>query len=434
MATIYPASFTTQGGFGMPVPAAATLINQALPGNESWLLAATVIGLLGGPAVSHFYQADSAKALKLSFSVTAVAVLLWGLIGFSEVWGAAGNSGVIGQATYGTINVITGAESVNFTKVVFELVFALLTLELISGAVGHIFKTEYFIIYTAGALLINYCAQAYWFWNAQGWMKTYGVVDNAGGAVVHITAGVASLVLGLLAGGRERHSYYGEDLIAVVFFLAASLAQNAGKASFVVYTAPATGPLLLSKAGLALVNTQLAFAAGIAAYNFLELTITKQLTLLPGVFTLHGTAKGAMIGLACVASGAATVSPVWTILNAVIAVVFVYFAEAALTRLHLGVGKTVFLTHGLGGAVGVALTGIFSDATYSSTAVGAFYRNAQLLGQACAGISVIILMTAVTTALLFIVLQMVARTILNDNILTVDEAAKPAASAASAAI
>jgi len=433
--------------------------------SEGWTLTAATLALLAAPAASSFYAKDSQKGLHLAFSICAAASLMWALIGFSEVYGQPLASGVVGQDTYGPINRIVGTySSPYFTFVVFELAFALLTLNLIQGAVGHLFKPFYFAVYAIFALTLIYCPQAMWFWNngnqanfnapsvtaviaggvplTQGWALNYGIVDNAGGMVVHLTAGIASLVLGILAGGWEAPSHYGESLPCVAVAVVAQFAMNAGKAvggtsAGVINAVGIAATTNNLRSGLALINTQIAASTGVLAYCFMEYFLSKEFAfgrgiattgefqgpsfkLMPQHFTVAGAAKGVMISLASVATGASLIAPMWTVLTTFITVVVVYLAETVLHKTHLGAGKTVFLTHGLGGAVGACLTGIFANNAYSGAINGAFFRNGALLGNQVSGVLTIVLMTSVSSAVIFFALQAAARVFFNHAITSED--------------
>jgi len=424
-------------------PALAAFTAQSVTYVESWGLSAAVGALICGPAAATLYSREPEKTHFLSYAVSAVVSVMWALIGFSEVFSQPLQTGVVGMTDYATIQLITNSSM--FTTVVFELAFALLAVNLVTGAVGHLFKPLYFIFYSLAFLVVTYCPQAMWFWNKNGWINFFGVVDVAGGAVVHLTAGVASLVLGLLASSSNDLPFHGEQLTSFLLVMVASLAQNAGKA------AP------IGSAGLSIVNTHLAAASGLICYNFLELLITKRGGLFPFKYTVQGSVKGAMIGLSTVASGCSVVGPMWTTLIALGATAVIYLVEALLVTVHLGAGKTVFLVHGLGGAAGMAMTGIFADTTYSSffntanaaypaqyqtipvaaggsglpslvpgTGLpatpatpgvnGAFYRNAMLLGRQCGAVSVIILMTSVTTIVLYYTISAFAHYVFNTTI------------------
>jgi len=149
-----------------------------------------------------------------------------------------------------------------------------------------------------------------------------------------------------------------------------------------------------------LLNTQMAVASGIATFGVWEILTAGWFKL--GEPTLEGATKGALIGLAATASGAAYIQPMWTVLIAATAVTLVYFFLWLFKNFTIP-GLQVFFIHGFGGAVGVAMTGLFASQAFGAPENGSWLGNGITLGRQCAGISVILLMTGVFTPVLYYV-------------------------------
>jgi Amt family ammonium transporter len=250
-------------------------------------------------------------------------------------------------------------------------------------------KFSALLIFIALWLLFVYDPIAHWVWGG-GFLGGLGVLDFAGGTVVHINAGVAGLVCALVLGRRKGFgqvnmaphnlvlTYVGAGLLWVGWF-----GFNAG-------SAVSAGPL----AGAAMMNTQVASAAAGLAWMFVEWVVVKKPSLL-------GILSGAVAGLVAVTPASGFVNPTGAFIIGIVAGLVCYWAAAHLKRM-LGYDDSLdaFGVHGIGGIVGALLTGVFADPAINSAGTGLFYGNPGQVVTQLEGIAVTIAWTAVVTWLI----------------------------------
>jgi Amt family ammonium transporter len=237
-------------------------------------------------------------------------------------------------------------------------------------------------------LLLVYCPIAHWVWGG-GFLGSAGVLDFAGGTVVHINAGIAGLVAAIIIGKRKGYgttamaphnltwSFIGAALLWVGWF-----GFNAGSA---------VGANAL--AGAAMLNTQIATAAAAIAWMFAEWIVAKKPSLL-------GIVSGAVAGLVAVTPAAGFVNPTGSLILGLIAGAGCYIAAVFLKR-AFGYDDSldVFGVHGVGGIIGALLTGVFAD-----VAINELGKDASIVTQAY-GVAVTIVYTAVVTAIILYVIK-----------------------------
>lgn len=273
------------------------------------------------------------------------------------------------------------------------------------------------MIFTAIWHLLIYCPLAHWIFYNEGWLFTYGLLDFAGGMVIHVSSGVSAYVLAYLIGGHHvTHKAHNKVLVligaALLWF--GWFGFNAGSAVSSGYTA-----------GLALTNTQFGAAMAMFTWNILETVFDGEKGFGSGYPTAIGCATGAVVGLVGITPSAGLVSPMWALFIGFFTALSVFFVPRVLKR-FLGINDTLdcFAVHGVGGMVGAALTGLFADPRYSNgyvttagiAAQGSFFGVPKQLGIQCAGISVTILMSAVSTAVIYFTLAALAK-LLNTSML-----------------
>jgi ammonium transporter, Amt family len=231
------------------------------------------------------------------------------------------------------------------------LTFAIITPALIAGAFADRMKFSAMLVFMAAWSLLVYCPIAHWVWEPSGWLNAKGVLDYAGGTVVHVNAGIAALasciVLGKRVGyGREpmpphnlTFTLIGASLLWVGWF-----GFNAGSAG------AADG-----RAGMAMAATQIATAAAALAWMFVE-WISK------GKPSVLGIASGAVAGLVAITPASGYVGPTPAVVIGVVAGVACFFAATSLKR-ALGYDDSLdaFGVHGIGGIIGALLTGVFAS-------------------------------------------------------------------------
>lgn len=399
------------------------------------MLISTALVALMTPAVALFYggmvSEDAAvSTVMLSFGAIGPVTLLWSLVGFSLSFAPNLKSGsmnpkIIGDLSYATLDSwdaqttisYGGATSISLhTFSLYQLMFAIITSAIIAGAVAGRMKWIWFIAFTSLWHILIYCPLAHWvFFNpadgnpdSAGWLSSYGVIDYAGGMVIHISSGVSAYVLAYLLGGHAvSHRAHNKMLVllgaALLWF--GWFGFNAGSAMHANYAA-----------GLALTNTQLAAAAAMLSWNLLEISFDGE-TFFNGFPTAIGTATGIVAGLVGITPSAGFVSPMWANFIGFFTALGVFFAPRLLKK-YCRVNDTLdcFAVHGIGGMIGSALTGLFANVSFNATtngandaANGSFYRNARQLGIQCLGITVTVVFSAVGTAIIFGALWLIAK-------------------------
>src|ERR1044071_1854575 len=268
--------------------------------------------------------------------------------------------------------------------------FAIITPALIAGAFAERMKFSAMLWFMGLWLLLVYCPIAHWVWGG-GFLGTAGVLDFAGGTVVHINAGVAGLVCAIIVGKRKGYgtvntaphnltwSFIGAALLWVGWF-----GFNAG-------SAVAANAL----AGAAMINTQIATAAAALAWMFCEWVVIKKPSLL-------GILSGAVAGLVAVTPAAGFVNPTGALIIGLIAGVGCYVAAVHVKK-ALGYDDSLdaFGVHGVGGIIGALLTGVFAD-----VAVNELGKDASLVTQVY-GVAVTLVYTAVMSAVILLVIKAV---------------------------
>jgi Amt family ammonium transporter len=339
-------------------------------GDTAWMLTSTgLVLLMTIPGLALFYggmvrKKNALATLMQSFACTCVVTLLWWLIGYS--WAFTPGNGFIGGSTRALFNgmVFMTATAGNKLTVshlaptipeavyaMFQMTFAIITPALIAGAFADRMKFSAMLIFVSAWSLLVYSPIAHMVWEPTGWLNVKGVLDYAGGTVVHINAGIAALASCLVLGkrlGYPREAMPPHNLALTV--IGASLLWvgwfgfNAGSA------VAADG-----RAGMAMLATQMATAAAALAWMFAE-WISK------GKPSVLGIASGAVAGLVAITPASGFVSPTSAVVIGIAAGVICYIAATSLKR-ALGYDDSLdaFGVHGIGGIIGALLTGALAS-------------------------------------------------------------------------
>jgi Amt family ammonium transporter len=352
--------------------------------DTAWILISAAMVMLMTPALALFYggmvrRKNLLSTMMMSFAIMALIGILWVLYGYSLVFGTD-HGGVIGGFSFLGLNGVGQAPSTVYAPTVphlaymiYQGMFAIITVALITGAVVERMKFSALLVFSVAWFTLVYAPVAHWVWGSGGWLVKLGVLDFAGGTVVHITAGVSALSLAILMGPRNgftRREPMEPNNIPLVAIGAGLLwfgwfGFNAGSAL--------TSGGLASSAFVA-TNT----AGAMAAFVWMMLSwIHKRPTVL-------GTVTGAVVGLAAVTPAAGYITPLAGIVIGGIAAIISYYG-LVLLKIKRGMDDSldVFACHGLGGMWGTLATGIFATvAVNSAGADGLLYGNpAQLLKQ-----------------------------------------------------
>jgi Amt family ammonium transporter len=348
------------------------------------MLTSSALVLLMVPGLALFYggmvrRKNVLTTMMMSFVAMAVIGVQWVLIGYALAFGTS-KGGLIGWDAS-----LLGLSGIDMAKpysdkgipelvfVMFQGKFAIITPALISGAVAERMRFRTYLVFTVVWATVVYCPLAHWVWAADGWLFTRGVLDFAGGTVVHVAAGVSALVLALMLGPR-RDFKRGAVILPnnlVLTLTGAGLLWfgwfgfNAGSAVAVEHPAGAT-------AGLAFTTTQSAAAAAGLMWMLMERWHHGKVTSL-------GLASGFVAGLVVVTPAAGHVRPVSAMVMGAMASVACYWAVQLKTRLGYDDSLDAFGVHGVGGILGALLTGVFCFTPVAGALQGNF---AQLWTQA----------------------------------------------------
>ncbi len=359
-------------------PATATTTPAATPaapfktdsGDTAWLLVSTALVLMMTiPGLALFYGGMVRKknviaTVAQSFAVTAVVTLVWFVGAYSLAFSANASPGAnrfIGGATNLMLKSVSmdkpyqiaGATLTipEYVYMMYQMTFAIITPALVCGAFAERFKFSALLLFTVLWSLFVYAPIAHWVWGG-GFLGGLGVLDFAGGTVVHINAGVAGLVCALVLGPRKG---LGHDNMApnnLVYTMIGASLLWVGWFGFNAGSALGANAL----AGVAMANTQVATAAAAIAWMAVEWWHRKKPTLL-------GLASGAVAGLVAVTPAAGFVNPTGALWIGLAAGAGCYASAVFLKNaLKYDDSLDAFGVHGVGGFIGAILTGVFADA------------------------------------------------------------------------
>ncbi|HUO95610.1 MAG TPA: ammonium transporter [Steroidobacteraceae bacterium] len=353
-----------------PAPTEPQLVtfDKVSAGDTAWMLTSTgLVLLMTIPGLALFYGGMVRKknvlaTLMQSFAITCLVTILWWVIGYSWAFTPGtpwlgGSSrlfmnGMVYMKDAGKVTVSHLALTIPETVyAMFQLTFAIITPALICGAFAERMKFSAMLIFMGVWSLIVYAPIAHWVWEAGGWLNAKGVLDFAGGTVVHINAGIAALAAVLVMGkrvgyGREPMAPHNLTLtvIGAALLWVGWFGFNAGSAT------AADG-----RAGMAMAVTQIATAAAALAWMFTEWLLKKKPSVL-------GIASGAVAGLVAITPASGFVGPNASVVIGVAAGVICYLAATSLKH-ALGYDDSLdaFGVHCIGGIVGALLTGVFAS-------------------------------------------------------------------------
>ena len=348
-------------------------------GDTAWMITSSVLVLMMTiPGLALFYAGMVRKknvlaTIAQSFGATALITVLWMIIGYSMAF--VGNDPYVPSFSYillaplnGDINIANTGLAPTIPETVymfFQMTFAIITPALIAGALADRMKYSAFLLFMGAWLLLVYCPIAHWVWSASGFLGVGGSVkalDFAGGTVVHLNAGTAGLVTALMLGKRKglgtenfapfnpAYAVIGASLLWVGWF-----GFNAGSA-----TESHDG-----QAGMAAAATQIATAAATLAWMACEWLIAKKPTVI-------GMASGAVAGLVAITPASGFVNPTGALIIGIAAGAVCYLAAVHVKK-WLGFyddALDCWGVHGIGGALGAIMTGMFASNKINSVAHG----------------------------------------------------------------
>jgi len=379
-------------------------VEQLDTGSLAWMMVATAMVFFMTPGLALFYGGmvrakNVLSVIMQNFWCMGIVTIVWMVAGYSIAFGGSGNpffggfdhvflSGTAG-ATWGSAGL---PEQVN---VIFQLAFAIITPALITGAFAERMKFSAFAVFVALWSLIVYSPLAHWVWDSGvGFLNKWGVLDFAGGTVIHVNAGMAALVAAIMVGRRkgwpkalERPHNLTMTLLGTGILWFGWTGFNAGSAG-----------AANSQAVNAFLVTMIASAMGAVTWVIVEWIKDRRPTTL-------GIASGAVAALVGITPAAGFVGPGAAIAIGVCCGVVCYFAIGLKTRLGYDDSLDVVGVHFVGGIIGGLLTGLFADPAISGidTAVGGLAQ----LGKQAVGLGVGIVWSGVLTFLILGAIKLV---------------------------
>ena len=356
-------------------------------GDTAWMLVSAALVLLMTPGLALFYggmvrRKNVLATLMYSLFALALVTVQWVLFGYSLAFGKT-HGGLIGGFEYALLNGVVGGVKGSVPALVFmafQMKFAIITPALITGAFVERMKFSAYVAFTLLWSTLVYDPIAHWVWADGGWMASFGVLDFAGGTVVHWNAGLSALVCALFIGkrvGYGRDKFIPHDLPMTI--------TGAGLLWFGWFGFNAGSALSAGQtAALAFVTTHVAAASGAMAWVIAEWVFRRKPTVL-------GFVSGLVAGLVAITPAAGFVSPAASLIIGALAGLVCWGAVQLKERkFHYDDSLDAWGVHGVGGMLGALLVGVFSRKALNPTggADGLLAGDPSLLWKQAVGLGV----------------------------------------------
>jgi Amt family ammonium transporter len=376
-------------------------------GDTAWILVATALVMMMTPALAFFYggmvrKKNLLSTINLSFITVGLISLQWVLIGYTLAFGTS-VGGLIGGLDFFGLSNVGGEPNTDYAATIphlafsaYQMMFAIITPALITGAFVERVRFKAFLVFTVLWATFVYDPVAHWVWGVGGILRSMGALDFAGGTVVHITAGFSALAFAIVLGKRK---WFGQAPLEPnnipLTVLGAGLLWM-GWFGFNGGSALAANGLAVN----ALVTTNTAAAAATVVWMFLSWRDNK-----PSVL---GIVTGAVVGLVAITPAAGFVTPLAAIVIGGLAAPISYYAIKLRQKWGLDESLDVWACHGMGGTWGALATGLFATKMVNAAgADGLFYGNpGQFMVQALAALVSIAFAFGVT----FVITKLLSRT------------------------
>jgi ammonium transporter, Amt family len=330
------------------------------PANTAWMITASVLVLfMTLPGLALFYAGlvrskNVLSVLMQCFAITCMVTLAWVIAGYSMAFGDGGTLngwyGGFDKSFLSGVAVATVRGSIPETVfAMFQMTFAIITPALVIGAYAERVRFSAMLLFSLLWLLFVYCPVAHWVWG-DGWLQKLGVMDFAGGTVVHLNAGMAALVCALALGRRKGFPDTAMPPHNMTMTVTGACMLWVGWFGFNAGSALAAD----GSAGMAMLVTHIGAAAGALAWLLCE-------SLRYGKPSVLGIVTGMVAGLGTITPASGFVGPMGAIAIGAIAGVACFFATSWMKR-SLGIDDSLDVTpvHGVGGVLGTLLTGVFA--------------------------------------------------------------------------
>ena len=360
-------------------------------GDIAWVLTATGLVMIMTPALGFFYGGLVRRKNLLStiiqcMTIFAVVSLVWALWGYSEAFAPSLN-GWIGDLSKVGLNNVGAAANAAYSNAIpellyfaFQLKFAAITPALIIGAFAERIRFKALLLFVVLWVTLIYAPIAHWVWGEGGWLRNMGVIDFAGGLVVHLSAAMSAVAAALVVGRRMDADQAKEARPNnVPFVILGAAILWFGWFGFNAGSALAANEIAVQ----ALVNTNLAAAAGAVSWMLVDWSRK-------GKPSAVGIAVGAVCGLVAITPAAGYVSSSPAILIGLVVGVVSNYVASWRARTRLDDSLDVFAAHGAGSIWGVLATGIFASTAINAAGPnGAIFGNPYQLGVEAFGLLVV---------------------------------------------
>lgn len=398
----------------LPIQAFADELNGA---NTSWILTSTALVLfMTIPGLSLFYgglvrSKNALSVLMQCFSITCLASIIWFAFGYSLAFGNGGslNSYIGDLSNFFMGNITEESMEGDIPESVFalfQMTFAIITPALIVGAFAERMRFSAMLLFSALWLIVVYAPITHWVWGG-GWLGEMGLLDFAGGTVVHITAGVGAIVAALVLGNRKGFPQQAMPPHNLTMTVTGAGMLWVGWFGFNGGSALAAN----GDAGMAMLVTHISAAAGSLAWMMMEWTKHGKPSVL-------GIVTGMVAGLGTITPASGFVGPAGALVIGLSAGVICYYATQAIKqRFHIDDSLDVFPVHGVGGMLGTLLAGIFASDQLGVFSGQGYNEGMNMASQVSVQITGIIATFAYTAFITYLLLKLI------DNLLVlrVDE-------------
>jgi Amt family ammonium transporter len=348
-------------------------------GDTTWMLVSTALVMLMTPGLALFYggmvrQKNVLGTIMQSFVALGVVTVQWVLIGYSLSFGPD-IKGLIGGLQWAGLNGVGLTPNPDYAATIphqafmmFQMMFAVITPALISGAFAERFKFSTYLVFVLLWSTFVYAPLAHWVWGVGGWLRSLGALDFAGGLVVHISSGVSALAAAIIIGKRKGHGHEHMPPHNLTMTLLGATLLWFGWFGFNGGSALASGALATS----AFLMTHIAAAAATLSWLVIEWKHRGKPTLL-------GAASGAVAGLVAITPASGFVGPLAALAIGIGAGAVCYFGVNIKNFFGYDDSLDAVGVHGVGGTFGALATGLFaSKAINAAGADGVFFGNPSL--------------------------------------------------------
>jgi len=367
-------------------------------GDISWMLTSSALVMVMTPGLAFFYgglvkRKNTTNTMMSSVFVMGLASVLWVLVGYSLSF-SGDTAGIIGNLNWFGLSGVGGEPGAyaptipNLCFAVFQMMFAIITPALITGAIVERMKFSSLFVFIGLWSVLVYYPLAHMVWGG-GFLQSIGAIDFAGGNVVHISSGVSALVLALILGKRRYHDKAPYHPHNVPFVLLGASLLWFGWFGFNAGSAGSASDLAVQ----AFMTTNTSAAAAMLSWMFIEKVHN-------GKPTLVGASTGIVIGLVAITPGAGFV-PIWAsiIIGALVSPLCYFFITFVKPKLGYDDALDAFGCHGIGGIWGGIATGLFARTSINSVAQwdGLVYGEPTLFLRQLAAVGITIAVAVVGT-------------------------------------